>query len=137
MRGPALRALAASDNAETPATILKRYSELTDAERTDAVATLSARPASARALLDALGQGDIPRRDLSVFLVRQLLAFSDPHITEKLAKVWGVVRPTSGEKAALVAKYKALLTPERLQAADPARGRARLQPDVSAMSHAV
>ncbi|HEX8203417.1 MAG TPA: c-type cytochrome, partial [Isosphaeraceae bacterium] len=123
LRGPALRALGAYADPETPRVILRRYGTLTESERADAVATLASRPAYALALLDAVAAGTVPRRDLSVTIARQLQAAGDRRIADRLAEVWGTVRPTSGDKAALLETYTALLTPERRKAADPSRGR--------------
>jgi putative membrane-bound dehydrogenase-like protein len=130
LRGPALRALAAYDDPATPQVILRRYGALSEAERDDAVTTLASRPAFARALLDAVAAGTVPpprplrHHRAAVAVLRR------PQLAERLHEVWGSTRPTSGEKAALLARYKSLLTPERRKEADPARGTARLQPDV-------
>jgi putative membrane-bound dehydrogenase-like protein len=123
MRGPVIRALAAYADGATPRLILRRYGSLNDNERADAVNTLASRPSDALALLDAVERGVVPRRDLTAFTARQLLAFADPKITRRLEKVWGTVRPTSTEKSALVAKYKSALTPDRLKGADLSNGR--------------
>src|SRR5262249_34229070 len=72
LRGPALRALAGFADAETPALILRHYPSFTEAEKADAIATLASRPEYARALLDAMEKGQVPRRDLSVFNARQV-----------------------------------------------------------------
>ena len=74
LRGLALRSLAAYDDPATPEVILRAYGECSLAEREDAIATLAARPAWAKALLEALGRGQIPRRDVSVSIARQLQA---------------------------------------------------------------
>lgn len=123
LRGSALRSLAAYDDPKTPEAVLRRYRALSVAEKDDAINTLASRPTYARALLDAVARGDVPARDLSVTTARQLLALGDPAIAAKLKEVWGAVRPTSKEKSALAARYKALLTPARLRGADPSRGR--------------
>jgi putative membrane-bound dehydrogenase-like protein len=123
LRPAVLRALAASEDKATPEAILSRYRSLSESERADAIGTLSSRPAYALRLLDAVENGTVERRDLSAFIVRQLQAFHSPQIDEKLNRAWGSVRPLSREKSALIAKYKALLTPEKLKAADPAKGR--------------
>ena len=65
----------------------------------------------------------VPARDLSAATARQLLEFKDQRIAARLEQVWGTLRPTSKEKTALMAKYKAMLTPERLKAADLSGGR--------------
>jgi putative heme-binding domain-containing protein len=124
LRGQALRALAAYDNPATPEIILPRYREYSTSERDDAIATLAARPAWALALLEALSRGQIPRRDVNVSIARQLQAFGDRRISERLEAVWGKVQPTSKAKVALVAKYKAVLALDPAHPADPARGRA-------------
>jgi len=124
MRGPALRALAAFSDPETPSLILKHYGEYTDAEKADAVATLASRPAYAAPLLDAMGRGEVPTRDLSAFTARQLLGFNDKNLSEKLTKVWGAIRPPSGDKTKLLAHYLSLTPPDALKKADRAHGRA-------------
>ena len=123
LRAPALRALAAFDDAKTPGIILGRYAKLDNAERDDAVATLAARPATALILLDAVAKGTIPRRDISTPVARQLQSFNNPQITEALEKNWGSVRAASADLPARMAKFKALLTPERIKEADASRGR--------------
>ncbi len=124
LRGPALRALAAYDDPAAPAAILARYPGFEPGDRADAVATLAARPASARALLEAVRSGVVPRREIGATTARQLLALGDPGIARTLEDVWGSIRPTSAAKAGLMAKYQALLAPERLKRANPSRGRA-------------
>jgi putative heme-binding domain-containing protein len=123
LRSPALKALAAYDDPATPDVILKRYRALGAADREDAVSTLASRPAYALKLLEAVEKGTVPARDLSVTTVRQLQALPDPRIAPLVERVWGTLRPTSGEKSALIAKYKQLITPDALKAADRARGR--------------
>jgi putative membrane-bound dehydrogenase-like protein len=124
LRGLAIRSLAAYDDPTTPATILRHFGEYSLNEREDAIATLAARPAWAKVLLEALGRGQILRRDVSVSIARQLQAFGDLRINEQLEKVWGKVQPTSNAKAALLAKYKSLLAAAPDQPADLSRGRA-------------
>jgi putative heme-binding domain-containing protein len=123
MRGPAIRALAAYAHPETPRAILKRYVALTAEERADAVQTLAARPEYALALLDAVERGTVARRDVSAFAVRQMQALGDPRVAEQLARVWGMIRPPSEERAAQLKRYKALLTEDYVKTADLANGR--------------
>ena len=75
LRGAAIRALAAYNDPTTAESILRRYPALTPAERDDAIATLASRPTWALALLDAIGKGTVPRRDLNTTVARQILAF--------------------------------------------------------------
>jgi putative membrane-bound dehydrogenase-like protein len=123
VRGIALRGLAAYNDPQTPRIILDRYASFNDAEKADAIATLASLPSYALALLDAMEKGRVPRRDLSAFTVRQLLAFKDKKLSERLTKVWGSIRPPSAEKATQLAKYKALVPPDALKKADRKHGR--------------
>jgi putative membrane-bound dehydrogenase-like protein len=123
MRGPALRALAAQGDPGTPALVLKQYAGFTDAEKADAVATLTSRPAWASALLDAMDHGAVPRRDLSAFTARQLLGLKDKALTDKLTRVWGSIRPPAQDKAALMNRYLSVAAPSALEKADRGHGR--------------
>ena len=124
LRGAALRGLAGFGDASIPALILRHYGSLSDAEKADAVATLASRPAFALALLDAMEQGKVPRRDLSAFTARQLLALKDKRLAERLEKVWGTIRSPAKEKTALLNRYLSLVPPDALTKADRSRGRA-------------
>lgn len=123
MRAAALRAMASSDDKAIPAIILQRYKSFSVAEKSDAVSTLAVRPAFALALLDAVGQGTIPSRDISAFAARQMLELGDANIEQQLAKVWGQVRPTDAERAALIVEFKQQLTPKVLKQGNPSHGR--------------
>jgi putative membrane-bound dehydrogenase-like protein len=123
VRGTALRGLASYSDPQTPSCVLEHYASFTDAEKADAIATLASRPSYALALLGAMEKGRVSRRDLSAFTARQLLAFKDKELTERLTKVWGSVRPPSAEKTTLLAKYKAMVSPQALKKADRRHGR--------------
>jgi putative membrane-bound dehydrogenase-like protein len=123
LRRPVLQGLAAFNDAATAPVILRHYATFTEEEKSDAIQTLASRPAFALALLEAIETGRVPRGDLSAFTVRQLLALNHKVVSEKLGKVWGTIRPAAQEKITLLARYKALLTPDALQGADRSRGR--------------
>lgn len=123
LRGPALRGLASYSDPQTPALILEYYNSFSAAEKADAIATLASRPAYARALLDAMEKGQVPRRDLSAYTVRQLLTFRDAKLSERLAKVWGSIRPPAQDKTVQLAKYKTMVPPDALKKADRKHGR--------------
>lgn len=124
LKGAAIRGLAAFEDEATPGLLLGSYGSFNEEERADAINTLATRASTAKVLLDAVAKGTIPKRDLNASVARQLQAFGDPKITARLEEVWGSVRPTSSEKAMLIAKYKAMITPDRMKSADPSRGRA-------------
>jgi putative membrane-bound dehydrogenase-like protein len=124
VRSAAIRALAAYPDAETPAAVLKHYPQFTTTEKADAVQTLASRPAFAQALLDAVENGAVPKSDITAFAARQIQTLNDKNVSDRLAKVWGTVRPASATRTAQAEKYKTLLTPDRLKAADLSNGRA-------------
>jgi putative membrane-bound dehydrogenase-like protein len=123
LRGLALCGLAAYSDSATPGLLLNHYKTLTEEEKADAIGTLTARPAYALALLEAVEAGRVPRKDLSAYTIRQMLSLKDKTLADKITKVWGTVRQASKEKAALTAKYKGLLTPGYLASADRSHGR--------------
>jgi putative heme-binding domain-containing protein len=123
LRGSAIRGLAAYDDAKTPTALLAHLDSFSDKRRLDAVATLSSRPKYATALLSAVGAGKFKRHEISAFTARQLYDLGDEDIRKQLAKVWGEIRQTSKAKKALIAKYKAALTPKALKKASLNRGR--------------
>jgi putative heme-binding domain-containing protein len=122
LRSPALRALAAYDDPRTPGAVLEVYASLTAAEKRDALNTLVSRVTSARALLQAVGQGRVPRADLSADIVRQFRNFKDPALDADVAKHWGVTRDSAEDKLKEIARYKELLTSQ--PPGDPRLGRA-------------
>lgn len=124
LRGAAVRALAAYPDAETPAALLKVYPVLSADEKTDAVLTLASRPTFATKLLDAIEAGTVPKADVSAFAARQIQALNNKAVSERLAKVWGTVRPASATFKSQAEKFKKLLTAETLAKADVANGRA-------------
>jgi putative membrane-bound dehydrogenase-like protein len=124
LRGTAIRALAGSPDAMTPAAIIKAYPKFTAEEKADAVQTLAARTAFANALLDAVEKGTIPRADVPVTAARQILALNDKPTSERLEKVWGKITPVAKERAALMKKWKAALTDDALAKAEVGNGRA-------------
>jgi putative membrane-bound dehydrogenase-like protein len=124
VRAPALRALAAFDDPKTPDVILAAYPGLSQAEKRDALNTLAARLPSSEALLAAVAGGRVPSSDLSADLIRQLRNHKSRDLDARIGKVWGSVRETTGDRAALIAKFKAMLTAKPVRAPEPSLGRA-------------
>ncbi len=123
LRAPALRGLAAYDGAQIPKAILAIYPTLEAAEKRDALNTLLARPASARALLAAVDAGAVAKSDITAPLARQLHNIKDPEIEKWVAKNWGAVRTSSAEKQEQVAKFKKFLGPDAILRANAGHGR--------------
>ncbi len=123
----AVQGLAAFDNPGTPELVIQSYNRMYLPERPEAIESLASRPAYALALLEAVEKNRIPRQDVSPFFIRQMRSFSEPEIQEKLEAIWPDWRHTSEEKLNKIEEYKALLTPERIAAANPSEGRALFQ----------
>jgi putative heme-binding domain-containing protein len=123
LRRAALRGLAAYDHPDTAKVILAAYPRLTLEERRDALNTLAARAASAKALLAAVGQKRVPAADVTADIVRQLRNLRSAEIDKQITQVWGKVRETAQDKAKEVARYKRLIADGSLPKPDPAHGR--------------
>ena len=110
LRGPAIRALAAIDDARTAPALIGQYSSLNNTERRDAVSTLVARKGSALALLDAIEAKKIPSTDLHAYHIRELDRFKDDKLNARIKSVWGDIRESSPDKKKQIADMKAMLT---------------------------
>src|SRR6185436_17197639 len=127
--------LAAYDSAETPGLILSRYGKLSPEEKIEAINTLASRSSYAVALLEAVKEGRVARRDITPFSARQTQTYKDPTLQQHLALL-GPVRDISGSKAEQIERYKRTLTPALVGQANPRSGRAIFQ-RVCASCHAL
>jgi putative membrane-bound dehydrogenase-like protein len=123
-RPHAIRALAAFEDPRIPQRLLASYASFPAEHRQDVIQTLTARPAFALALLDAIEAKTIDRKDISALIVRQLQQLNDQAVTDRLSKVWGDIRPASADKQQRIAEFKSRLTADDLKAANLPRGRA-------------
>ncbi len=119
----AARGLALFDDAAIGKKLAQSYRSFHNTERKPVIDALVSRPAFARALLDEIAAGKIPREDLSAFQARQIRSFNDAELSKRLSEVWGELRDSSDDKRALMAKLKAQLTPAVLASADKSAGR--------------
>jgi putative heme-binding domain-containing protein len=123
VREPALLALAAYDHPKTPVLILGGYAGYSVAERRAALSTLGGRADYARQLVAAVRAGKVPAKDLTAATARQLRDLGDKQVDAFVDEVWGVARTSPKEKTDLMAKYKSLLTDDRVARADASHGR--------------
>lgn len=123
LAGPAIRGLAGYDHRDTAPAILDRYGRLDPAARQDALQTLASRAAWATRLLDAVEAGTVPKSDLTAYTARQIAGLGDRALAGRIESVWGVARPSSAEKAKVMAGLRESLTPAALAAADRSAGR--------------
>ena len=110
VRAAAVRGLAAFDDPNTPAVLLKAYPSFSTAEKRDALATLSARPGYAKALMGAVADKIVPATDVSAETVRQLRNLGDAALDKQIADLWGVIRDTPADRKRLIGEWKGKLT---------------------------
>jgi putative membrane-bound dehydrogenase-like protein len=120
----AARGLALFDDPAIGEKLAKSYRTFHPSERPAVIDTLAVRPAFAKAMLQEMAAGGIPRSDLTAFHARQVRSFNDAALDALLAKTWGEVRETAGDKRAQIERWKAVLTPAMLSKADKSKGRA-------------
>ncbi len=123
LNATAVKGLALYDDPALGASLAQRYKKFQPESRPSVIDVLVSRPAFAGALLDQVKKGAIPRADLTAFHARQIRAFEDPELTEKLTAVWGELRESSEDKRQLVATLKTQLTPDTLAQANLSQGR--------------
>jgi putative heme-binding domain-containing protein len=120
----AIRGLAQEDDAALGTKIVGAYRSFTLGDRPQVITALVSRPAWARALLDAIAAGKIPRTDIAAFHARQILNLHDPALSARLKEVWGDLRESPAAIKELIAKLRNVVTPDALAHADPHAGRA-------------
>ena len=119
----AIRGLAEESDPALGAKIVGAYKNFALGDRPQVITALVSRPAWARALLDAIAAGKIPRNDIAAFHARQIHNLGDPQLTARLTEVWGDLRESPTAIKELIAKLRTQLTPDVLAKGDPHAGR--------------
>ena len=109
LREAALSGLALYDDPSVPAAVLAIYADSSPVAKRAALATLCSRPAYGVELLKAIAAEQIPAAELPADLVRQLQNLKDADLDKLLAEVWGQVRSTPADKAAMIVALRELL----------------------------
>lgn len=120
----AAQGLASIDDPEVARMLVARYRNFRAPERPKVVSILASRVSFASVLLEAIGEGRIPRDALSAFQVRQIHSLGDASLRETVAEVWGEVRESPEQKRRAIEALRSELTPGRLAGADRSGGRA-------------
>lgn len=120
IRLDAIRGYAAIENASAPQILLGRYTKFDESMRRAAIETLATRKGYAIELLNAIESGKIAREDIPAHVARSL----DVLLGKRFVKVFGEIEDLSADRAKLLAKYKAMCSPEAMEKADASRGRA-------------
>ena len=83
--------------------VLTRYAQFTPALRNRAIGLLASRQSWSAALVQAVADGTLDAKDVSVDPIRQMLTHNDPRLAAAIEARWGKIRPsTPGEKQAYV-----------------------------------
>ncbi|WP_419189903.1 c-type cytochrome [Stieleria marina] len=115
----AIRGYASIENAAAPAILFQRFPAMTAAQKRATVETMAARMPYAERLVGAVKRKVVARDDIPVHVARSLSEM----LGDKFVKVYGEIRPVADDRAMLLKKYKAMLTPKAIVAADAGRGR--------------
>src|SRR5207247_1572465 len=108
--GVAIRALAAYEDPATPRVLISMYRELSAEQKRDALNTLAARPAYAKAMLDAIAGKKLDAKDVSADIVRQMRNLKDKDVSARINDVWGVLRDSPAERVQMIAETKKVLS---------------------------
>lgn len=114
----AVRAMRSAADAAVPALLLPRWDAYTPAVRGEVIATLSARPAWAGALLDAVARGAVARAQIDSTRQAVLKNHRDAAVRDRAAKLFAGA--TSKDLEAVLAAYK----PAADTPGDAAKGKA-------------
>ena len=118
----AILGLANYDDPDVPNRVLNQWKRDT-VHRAVAIDVLVSRPGYAKRLLQGIEKGEIPRDAISPLHARQIRSLGDADLTKLLSEVWGELHDTPEALKTEIADWKALLTPEVIAQADPAKGK--------------
>lgn len=121
--GSVIPQLARYDSPEISKALISRFSNLSAEQRAAALNVLTARPAYALALLDAVSANKIGRDQLSAFHVRQLTQLNSAEVEKRVAAVWGRFTKTSDEKKAQIDRMEKVFDEAPLWAYSGGAGR--------------
>ena len=116
----AIRGYASIEIPSAPKILLSRYTKLDEPLQRAVIETLATRKGYAAGLLTAIESGKIAREDIPAHVARSL----DVLLGDRFIKVFGEVQDLSADRANLMAKYKAMCSPEAMEKANASRGRA-------------
>ena len=123
IREAAIRQLASFNDPTTPRVLLGVFSQLDPREKSAAVDTLCTRKPYASALLNEIEKNRISPRVISPIQAAKINQLRDAGLRQRLARVWGDVNSSPREAKQAIAKWKAILTSERMSNPDLQRGR--------------
>ncbi len=119
LRSEAIKATAQYNQESLGKQILGLYNGFTADEKAEAIQTLASRPVYGRLLTKAIADKSIPKRDIPVYIARQLIRVAGSGFVE----VWGQIEQQDTSLEADYARYRKLLAPAAIQKANTVQGR--------------
>jgi putative heme-binding domain-containing protein len=121
-RGAVLQAIGRMDDARVADAVLAAYGQLESDLQPKAIELLTQRPAWAKAMLAAIGEGRLAASAVNANQIRQLLASGDAELVAAVKAKWGSIREDRDPKRDLViAEMRRLI---RREPGDPHKGAA-------------
>ncbi|MEY3895421.1 MAG: hypothetical protein RLZZ214_940, partial [Verrucomicrobiota bacterium] len=122
LRVPALRALASYDDPRVPTSLIAVYPSLKADEKSAALTTLVARPASIEALIVAFDAKTLPVKDLTAPVARLIQGARRTDFDQWIAKNFGSLNQSNAERQADIVSYRKFLGDESILSADVKNG---------------
>jgi len=119
LRKESIKAISHFQNEPLGKLILEQYANLKADEKEEAIITLSSRPVYGRILMGAIADKTIPKRDVPVYVARQLMRVVGTGFVE----VWGPIEQQSTSLETEYTRYRKLLSPTALKKGDIAKGK--------------
>jgi putative membrane-bound dehydrogenase-like protein len=126
-RTAAISLLARFDASEISAALIQRFGDFKPADRSATLEALTARPAYAIALLDAVSSGKMPRDQLTAFHITRLTSLKNTDVNKRVAAAWGRIQQTPAEKQMQIAKLEKVFSEAPLWAYSANAGKQHFQ----------
>ncbi|MCF6314356.1 MAG: c-type cytochrome [Verrucomicrobiales bacterium] len=123
LRIDAIRAYSSLADKQAPKILLAHYSDFDDASKRAVIETLSTRNQYSLALIKAIAEKTVPKKDIPAYIARSLQGQHSKIFTA----AYGNLGELSKDKTALIKKYKKLLSHQALTKAKASNGRAIFQ----------
>lgn len=119
----AARGLAVEGNADNAKILIKNFGRFRGTDRPGIIATLVSRETFASELVDAIGRGELARSVLSAYDARQIRAFGNESLNQRLSEAWGETRESSQARKEQMQSLKQKLMKSDATAASLGNGR--------------
>lgn len=110
IRTAAISSLGSFDDANIAQKLLSRYSDEPESLQSAIIDNVTARPAAAHKLLEAIEAKQISRQAVSVDLLENLKLHGDERLNSRIAKIWGATRATPAQLALQLEQTGTLLS---------------------------